>query len=752
MTSGDISAALAQATDNCAKERIHLPGSIQPHGFMLVLDPESLAVLQVSDNVQRWLGEPTAWWLGRRLPELLHSGDQVVRLLAERASEEHKPVHVADVRFAVGTYEGPPIALMVHRYDGVLIAEFEPASDVLAAYASLYPLVRTFIGQLQGADSIEQVCAQAVAEVKRITGFGRVKAYRFDQVGDGLVLAEQADEGYPSYLGLCFPASDIPPQARALYCANRIRVIEDANYVPAALHPQFNPLTGQPLDLSHAALRSVSPVHLQYMRNMGTLASMSISIVVGGKLWGLISCHHADPRPVRFQSRTACELLGSVLSLQIESMEVQERNARLLGVRRQIVQLLSAMADRDSVRDGALALGDTLLGFVRADGAAVITASSCDLLGETPSQAQVLALTEWLAERGGHEVFHSDNVGRDIPNLPTLAGEVGGVLAVAISEIHSHYLIWFKREQARTVVWAGQPTKTVSDTGVLSPRNSFDSWQQTVKGFSTPWDALEIEGVVELRTAVLGIVLRKAEELAQLAGELKRSNKELEAFSYSVSHDLRAPLRHIAGYAELLGDFEGEKLSERGQRFLDHIGESARFAGSLVDNLLSFSQMGRSALRLSDVDLGSLVEAIRREMLPDYEGREVQWHVQPLPRVVADAAFLHLALRNLISNALKYSRDRTPAIIEIGAVEQMAETVVYVRDNGVGFDMAYVDKLFGVFQRLHRMEEFEGTGIGLASVRRIIERHDGRVWAQGSLGEGATFSFALPHPPASTTE
>ncbi|MGC1332545.1 ATP-binding protein, partial [Pseudomonas sp.] len=302
-------------------------------------------------------------------------------------------------------------------------------------------------------------------------------------------------------------------------------------------------------------------------------------------------------------------------------------------------------------------------------------------------------------------------------------------------------------EQVRTVTWAGQPQKTIDDNGVLNPRASFDRWQETVKGFSSPWETLEIEAVSELRTAVLGIVLRKAEELAQLAGELKRSNKELEAFSYSVSHDLRAPLRHIAGYAELLGDFEGEKLSERGQRFLEHIGESARFAGSLVDNLLSFSQMGRSALRLSDVDLGALVEAIRREMLPDYEGRDVQWQVGPLPLLVADAAFLHLALRNLISNALKYSRDRTPAIIEIGAVEQKGETVVYVRDNGVGFDMQYVDKLFGVFQRLHRMEEFEGTGIGLASVRRIIERHDGRVWAQGSLGEGATFSFALPRQP-----
>jgi len=243
--------------------------------------------------------------------------------------------------------------------------------------------------------------------------------------------------------------------------------------------------------------------------------------------------------------------------------------------------------------------------------------------------------------------------------------------------------------------------------------------------------------------------LRKAEELAQLAGELKKSNKELEAFSYSVSHDLRAPLRHIAGYAELLQDFEGDKLSERGMRFLEHIGESARFAGTLVDNLLSFSQMGRSALRFTDVDLNALVDSIRTEMAPDFEGRSLEWRVKPLPRVVGDAAFIHLALRNLLSNAIKYSRTRDHSVIDVGAYEKGTEVVVFVRDNGVGFDMEYAGKLFGVFQRLHRMEEFEGTGIGLASVRRIIERHDGRVWAEGALNEGATFFMALPkreHP------
>ena len=738
------------ALDNCAREPIQIPGSIQPQGFLLVINEAARTIGQVSANVQSWLGiEPQAL-IGAPLDQVFAESETVLARLKAIPDEDQNPYHIGDARFLIGSRAGLPIAMMVHRHDGVLIAEFEPISDMGQAYGNIYPLMRGFIGQMNEDESIEALCQRSVAQVQRITGFGRVKAYRFDTDGNGLVNAEVLSPGYPSYLGLSFPASDIPPQARALYLANRIRVIEDANYQPSPLVPVHNPLTGAPLDLSFATLRSVSPVHLQYMRNMQTLASMSISIVVRGHLWGLISCHHSEPRPVSFQSRTACELLGSVLSLQIETKEAQARNQRMLSLRRQIVQMLAAMADLDSVIGGLRALPDVLLSFVEATGAAVISESTVDVYGQTPGREQIYALTQWLSQRGtgnapAQEVFQTDNVGRDIPELPLLAESVSGVLAMAISELHSNYIIWFRPQQTRVVNWAGKPDKTVSASGALNPRNSFALWQQTVSGFSKPWDDLDTEGVIELRAAVLGIVLRKAEEMAALAEELKKSNKELEAFSYSVSHDLRAPLRHIAGYAELLGDIEGSKLSDRGSRFLENIGESARFAGTLVDNLLAFSQMGRSAMRYSQVDLNAMVEAIRREMQPDYEGRDLQWRVpEPLPVVIADAAFLHLAMRNLLSNAIKYTRKESAAVIEIGSYEEDGKVVVYIRDNGVGFDMQYASKLFGVFQRLHRMEEFEGTGIGLASVRRIIERHDGSVWAHGELGQGATLYFALP--------
>ena len=247
---------------------------------------------------------------------------------------------------------------------------------------------------------------------------------------------------------------------------------------------------------------------------------------------------------------------------------------------------------------------------------------------------------------------------------------------------------------------------------------------------------------------------RAQEEIRQLNAQLQVRlaefdllNKELEAFSYSVSHDLRAPLRHIAGFAELLERQASGLLEEKGKRYLAKISESAKRMGRLIDDLLVFSRMGRTELRETRVDLSDLVRNVQREFQSETAGRDVVWKLDGLPEVRADPAMLRQVFVNLISNALKYSATRPQAEIEIGTLpESEKETVVYVRDNGVGFDMQYVNKLFGVFQRLHRVEEFEGTGIGLANVRRIIHRHGGRTWAEGAVGQGATFYFSLPTP------
>ena len=234
-------------------------------------------------------------------------------------------------------------------------------------------------------------------------------------------------------------------------------------------------------------------------------------------------------------------------------------------------------------------------------------------------------------------------------------------------------------------------------------------------------------------------------DLAEQSKQLAAVNKELESFSYSVSHDLRAPLRHIGGFAQLLDKSAGGRLDDTGRRYLRVISESAVKMGELVDSLLVFSRMGRTEMLHTRVDLNTLVRTAQRDVAQAESSRSIDWIIQPLPNVPGDQNMLQLVFTNLLSNAAKYSRKREDARIEVGAMNGTpGEAVIFVKDNGVGFDMTYADRLFGVFQRLHRAEEFEGTGIGLANVQRIVARHGGRVWAEAELGKGATFYVALP--------
>ncbi|HTR82091.1 MAG TPA: ATP-binding protein [Bacteroidota bacterium] len=238
--------------------------------------------------------------------------------------------------------------------------------------------------------------------------------------------------------------------------------------------------------------------------------------------------------------------------------------------------------------------------------------------------------------------------------------------------------------------------------------------------------------------------------VAERTAQLESANRELEAFSYSVSHDLRAPLRHVDGFADMLTRHAAAILDEKGQRFLRTISDSAKQMGVLIDELLVFSRMGRTEMRSTKVDPVKIVNEMIGFLKEEARGKEISWRVQPLPQVEADESMLRLVFQNLLGNAVKYSRPKQKPEVEVGSVDNGNEVEFFVKDNGVGFDMNYADKLFGVFQRLHRLDEFEGTGIGLANVRRIIQRHGGRTWAEGKVNEGATFYFSLPHQTAHT--
>ncbi len=718
---------------SCDLEPIRVPGAVQPHGRLLVVDPSTRRPLAFSDN-----------WPADAMQAAL---DRLSRLSSLALQCGAPPVSLG--AWALGAERWD---VSVHRSDRHLLWEFEPARPTEGNEAPIYSLTRVFLPRLQEADAVQQLTQLAADEMKRLTGFGRCLVYRFDDEGHGEVLAEAIDEGYDSYSGHRFPAGDIPQQARALYLLNQFRLIADATYTPVPLRIVDRALTAADIDLSQAQLRSVSPVHLEYMRNMGTLASMSVSIVIEGKLWGLVSCHDHAPRFIGMATRLACEHLGQLLALQIQSKESNHSVAERLALRQLTLQIVSHLSDSDETLQRLVQEPSLMLRVARASGAAVVLDDAVWSVGDVPAEADIHALAEWVAGLGD-EVYASHALAAHYAPAREFQDVAAGVLAVSISQVHRHLILWFRPEIVKTVTWAGNPRKNViAADGRIQPRKSFDSWQESIRGTAVAWTDAEMAAAGELRQALIGIVLRRAEELAEVAHELTRVNKELEAFSYTVSHDLRAPMRHIAGYVDLVVDLEGKALSERATRYLGNVKDAASFAGQLVDALLDFSRMGRASLKRRPVDTQVLVDDLVRELVRQEPGRQVEWTLPAAyPTLYADPLLLQVATRNLLSNALKYSRGRAPARITVRTVHSPEGDGLEVEDNGVGFQMKYAAKLFGVFQRLHQAEEFEGTGIGLANVKRIVERHGGTVWADGEPGRGARFGFILPRAYSDTT-
>lgn len=736
----DTPPATQSDLDRCAEEPIRAPGAIQPYAALLLLSADTLNVISRSANAEKILGialEPD------QPPD--HAGaapglDAVMRALRAWSADEDATLSAA-MHIGGGCFH-----LSGARTAQGLLVEFEPDdTEQNATLDALYPRLRTLLDDIQPAGEPEPILQRAVEEMRRLTGFERVLAYRFDSDGHGTVVAEDGTGALPSYLGHRFPASDIPTQARALYCQNRVRLIPDANYQPVPLEPALIGPGNEPVDLTAANWRSVSPIHLEYMRNMGTGSSMSVSVVIDGQLWGLISCHSAGPRLVGPQIRAASEFLGRIVAHQIGAHERISEHAHRIELKKIEIELVELLARADSLLEGYAERSPAWTRLLDAHGAALVWKDDVRTMGNTPSKAQILKIAQWLHANNVEQSYHTDHLSQVWPEGADIADVASGLAAASISSLHVGYLLWFRPEVVRTVQWRGDPRKSMDPaSGRLHPRTSFELWQEELRGRAVPWRRSEIDALADFRTVVVDLILKRAEERAELSEQLERSNVELESFSYSVSHDLRAPFRHIAGFAELLKQRE-INLDSTSTRYIENIMRAAVMAGRLVDDLLRFSRLGRAALTPSALDMNKLVNEVRMAVALTLPDRTVQWHIDALPPSWGDPQYIRQVWYNLMENAVKYSGNRTDSVITVSGQNCGTVTVYSVTDNGVGFDMAYAGKLFGVFQRLHRLEDFDGTGIGLALCKRIIERHGGWIKGEGVIEQGAKFSFALPN-------
>jgi two-component system, chemotaxis family, sensor kinase Cph1 len=744
---------------NCDREPIHIPGAIQAYGMLLTFSEADFIVLQISQNAAEFLGDRPAAFLGQPLSRLMDESQLAIIQGCMNADFENvNPLRLSlQVNGKSTGFEG-----VVHRTDGVIVLELErPIPDRQAvSFFDFYKFVKTPIGRIQNTQTLGELSQQTVNTIATLTGFDRVMLYRFDPDGSGHVIAEQKSDRADSFLGLHYPASDIPKQAKALYRLNLLRIIPDAGYEPVPLAPPLNPVTGAPLDLSLSVLRSVSPLHTEYLQNMGVRASMSISLLQGQQLWGLIACHHYTPKELSYETRTICEFLGQVISFEVGAKADAEDLDYKLQLQTTQARLVNAISHYQTLRDGCTQNPDDLTALVGATGVVFCERHQIDCFGATPPPETIADLITWVDDRMGEDAIYStDTLINDYPVLAPHKDVASGLLALRISRMQHTYLLWFRPEVIQTIDWGGEPTKPVEiDTDNrlrMSPRKSFELWKETVQLKSLPWKACEIDAALELRSRIIGIVLQKADELAVLNAELERSNIELDSFAYVASHDLKEPLRGIHNYSTFLIEDYGDKLGEDGNHKLATLMRLTQRMEDLIESLLHYSRFGRVELLLEAVDLADIVASVL-DVIEISQPSPVQLQIpRPLPTVQCDRTQMTELFTNLISNAIKYN-DRDRKEVEIGyllpgeidpAVPESldrSQTLFYVKDNGIGIRTKHLDNIFKIFKRLHPASKYGGgTGAGLTIAKKIVERHQGNIVVASIFGEGSTFYFTL---------
>jgi chemotaxis family two-component system sensor kinase Cph1 len=769
---------------HCEHEPVRIPGAIQPHGVLLVLSAGDLTVVGSSDNTRSLLGVAPSELLGRHVTRLAPVVDarELAHGLGQERVEEDNP-------FKVTVQGGRRLNAMVHRQGERVLVELEPEDEAPEFRTShVYNRVRQSLVRLRAAADLSDLCRCAAREVRELTGFDRVIVYAFQPDWSGRVVAEDCVDGRTRYLDLRFPTSDIPSQARALYAECRLRMIPTSTYVPARL---LMAQDGDPLDLTHASLRSISPVHLEYMRNMGVTASLGLSILLGDRLWGLITCNHeSGGRFVPYEARVACGLLGEIISslvAQKEGVAVAEGRAAYLARQARIVQLV--VQDRDLV-SGLTEHSPSLLDVTDSTGAVLLYKNEFHAIGKTPPRAHLAPLVSWIRGEGGGTVATDTlperyapahawkDVGCGLVATPVLFGPRGGSGGVASQDT---WLLWFRPEVLQTVSWGGDPRKPSDavDADRLHPRKSFERWREEVHLKSIPFAPHEIAAAESLARELVDVVLeieasQRVREQSAAAAEEAHQRGKIETAT-SVLHDLGNALtgiggavvearRHAADAAvtdnlartvqflkpstvaldRVLGGSRGQSLvtlleamagaSERGQRgalsAFDRIADYLTHANEILRIQRSYATAGSDGAR-GRVRIDRVLADVRSMALSSVQARggtlTIEPAAGPAPTVRVDRSRLMSVLLNLAKNAAE-------ALDDLPAGRSPWVTLAYARAPDGGLVVTVRDG-GGGFDPTTAIRLFDdgfstkdrGSGIGLGSCRRIVESLGGRI-------------------------
>jgi chemotaxis family two-component system sensor kinase Cph1 len=664
--------------DLCSQESIHAPGSIQPHGMMLIVEQNSLEVCQVAGDVERRLGIQR--WQGLTLSTLI--GDS----LCAKVAFAVEPGAIGGFIGQLEDCEGEVLDVSAYLSGPFIMVELEIASEEGHPASYLLDRLAVAASGFERAVSLAALCERAASEFRLLTGFDRVMVYQFLDDDAGRVVAEDRRDDLHHFLDHHFPASDIPQQARALYLKNLTRVIPDVSYEAVSLRPPL-PLH-EPLDMSQSSLRSVSPIHIQYLVNMDVKASASISIIKDSKLWGLIACHNGSPRSLTYDIRAACRSVAGSLARQIKAKEEAEgyrQRLRLRSFEDDIIALLSREGSLDKTLPNHLAeIGRMMV----SNGIAIIRGQELVTSGILPSESEIRVLAQWLLTRGADLIFSTDRLSDLYQPAKAFEATGSGVLAITLSTDEPWLLLWFRVEQIESVDWAGNPNKSgaLAQGGPLTPRTSFAAWRETVRGHAIRWTSAEIDAATRMQTAMLDVqhnrrVRALNVQLTKILQDKDTLLQQKEFLIGEVNHRVQNSL-------QLVSSFLGLQAKGSNNPELHVALEEARRRLSAV------SLVHR---RLYRGDQAEVVDAARyiEELCADtfsFMGQEWSQHMtlslSPVLISTDRAVTLGLILTELLINCNKYAYGGEPGPVEIELNEDRTQFRLTVADKGIGIVLA----------------------------------------------------------------
>lgn len=740
--------------NNCEHEPIHIPGKIQPHGFLLGVTSD-WKIDFCTDNISSFIEISHTEALGKDF-DAVFGPDAKQQVLTYLSTDKIQNVFPLEIILLEKSFQ-----VSIHVSHDIYVLEAEPQFPDKEKLADVYTQTIQFVTQMNKTKSLKDLCALVAEGTREITGYDRVMIYRFDEQYNGEVFAESCREDLEPFLGLHYPHTDIPAQARELYIKNQLRLIVDVDYHPVPVFT-IDDDEDKNLDLSLSILRSTSPIHVEYLKNMGVGATLTISLIHHDKLWGLIACHHYSKKNISPEIRLAAKLQGEFITSQIDIRQSNDEfiNAQKTTLALEYLTSLEVPITQESLEK--IVVTPQLLDICNAAGVCIVSRKKFYKNGLVPSDEEITLMISQIISQNNLGIFSTNKLDSHISGISQNT-IVAGIIYHSLG--NNDHIIWFRPETVSEINWGGEPEKSIiKDQNGLHPRNSFNIWKQIVKNQSIRWEQYEINASVQyahtLHNHLIMIMLSEEEEKYRNQSEvLKETNSELENINWISTHDLQEPLRKIQLItSKMLTEpdiISAESLSDS----LKRVSKSASRMRGLLEDILKYTRIKNTRDTLQKVDLNNVLRGTLKEMQETIKDKNAIVEYENLPEVYAIVFLMQQLFINILQNSLKYaSAERTPIIKITASQEPVIMHHLYkvhchwVRfsDNGIGFEQQYAQSIFKVFTRLHNQEQYTGSGIGLALCKKIMQAVGGDIQAEGQPNQGTDIIIYFPCDPEDT--